>query len=466
MASAPGSATRNADVAVVGAGFSGLAAALELQSAGLDPIVLEARDRVGGRVLNHELEGGEVVEVGGQWVGPTQHALLELAAELGVATYPTHTEGDNLIVYRGRVRRYRGTIPRINPAVLLEVERMRRKLNRLCRQVPLEAPWSAAGAERWDRITFSEWMRRNSITPGARMLITLAIRSVFGTEPEDVSFLHVLFYLHSARGFDALVDTSGGAQDSRFAGGSQLVAIRMAERIGERVSLEAPVRRIEDAGDGVVIRTDAGDLEAQRVIVAVSPTLAARIDYDPPLPGRRDQMTQRMPQGAIIKCMAVYREPFWRARGLSGSGLADGASVNAIFDNTPPSGSPGVLLGFLDGRAARDWGSRSLEERRAAVLEVFARLFGPDAASPVDYVERNWAAERWSRGCYSGAFGPSGWTDFGPALREPVGRIHWAGTETATVWNGYIDGAITAGRRAAAEVAAQVDRAASSAASV
>ena len=164
-------------------------------------------------------------------------------------------------------------------------------------------------------------------------------------------------------------------------------------------------------------------------------------------------MTQRMPQGAIIKCMAIYDEPFWRAQGLSGTGVSDGGSVNAIFDNSPPGGSPGVLLGFLDGRAARRWGSASVGERRAEVVRVFARLFGSRAASPVDYVERDWAAERWSRGCYSGAFGPSGWTDFGRALREPVGRVHWAGTETATVWNGYIDGAITSGRRAATEVA-------------
>lgn len=456
MTIAPAGPTRRADVAVVGAGFSGLAAAMELERAGLDVVVLEARDRVGGRVLNHQLDGGEVVEVGGQWVGPTQHALLTVAAELGVATYPTHTEGDNLIVYRGRVRRYRGTIPRINPAVLVEVERMRRKLNRLSARVPLERPWTAVEAERWDRITFSEWMRRNAITGGARMLITLAIRSVFGTEPEDVSLLHVLFYLGSAGGFDALVDTAGGAQESRFVGGSQLVAIRMAERLGDRVVLDAPVRRIEDAGNGLRIEAAGATVEAARAIVAVSPTLAARIDYAPALPGRRDQMTQRMPQGAIIKCMAVYPEPFWRGQGLSGSGLADGTSVNAVFDNTPPGGSPGVLLGFLDGRAARVWGSRSLDDRRTAVVDVFTHLFGERAANPDDYIERNWAEEQWSRGCYSGAFGPSGWTDFGPALREPVGRIHWAGTETATVWNGYIDGAITAGRRAANEAAAHI----------
>lgn len=446
-------ATRTANVAVIGAGFAGLAAALELRARGLDVVVLEARDRVGGRVLNHEIADGKVLEVGGQWVGPTQKALLGLAADVGVETYATHVEGESLIDYRGRVRRYRGTIPKLNPVVLLEVERVRRAINRDAAEVPLEAPWQARRAREWDRITFSEWMRKRARTRGARMLMTLAIRSVFGTEPEDLSLLHVLFYVHSAGGFDALVDTEGGAQDSRFAGGSQLVAIRMAERLGSDVVLSAPVRGVVDEPGGVTVHADGVAVRADRLVAAVSPTLASRIDWDPPLPARRDQMTQRMPQGAIIKCMAIYPEPFWRADGLSGSGLCDGGSVNAIFDNTPPDGSPGVLLGFLDGRAARRWETATPDERRRAVVEVFTRLFGERAARPDDYVERSWAAEQWSRGCYSGAFGPSGWTDFGPALREQCGRIHWAGTETATVWNGYIDGAITSGWRAAAEVA-------------
>ncbi len=447
------SKTRSAQVAIVGAGFAGLSAALDLTARGIDCVVLEARDRVGGRVLNHDIGDGKVVEVGGQWVGPTQHALLGMASRMGVATYPTHLEGDNVIEYRGSVSRYTGTIPRINPAVLLQVEWARRRMNAMASQVPLDAPWSAQHARKWDSVTFGQWMNLNAPSRGARMLIRLAIRSVFGTEPEDVSLLHVLFYLQSAGGFDALVDTRGGAQDSRFVGGSQLVAIRVAEELGDRVVLDAPVRRIEDMGAGIRIDAEGFALEAERAIVAVSPTLAARIDWEPALPARRDQMTQRMPQGAIVKCMAIYDEPFWRAEGLSGSGLSDGGSVNAIFDNTPPDGSPGVLLGFLDGRAARRWGQASPGERQAEVVRVFGRLFGSRALSPIDYVERNWAAERWSRGCYSGAFGPSGWTDFGPALRQPVGRIHWAGTETATVWNGYIDGAITSGERAAAEVA-------------
>lgn len=230
--------TRSTQVAIVGAGFAGLSAALELTARGVDCVVLEARDRVGGRVLNHEIAGGKVVEVGGQWVGPTQYALLDMASRMSVETFSTHVEGESVIEYRGDVSRYSGTIPRINPAVLVQIEWVRRRLNSMAGQVPLDAPWGARRAHDWDRVTFGEWMRKNAPSRGARMLVRLAIRNVFGTEPEDVSLLHVLFYLHSAGGFDSLVDTAGGAQDSRFVGGSQLVVIRMSEELGTRYSTE------------------------------------------------------------------------------------------------------------------------------------------------------------------------------------------------------------------------------------
>jgi monoamine oxidase len=442
--------TRDADLAVVGAGLAGLAAARTAAAAGAKVVVVEARDRVGGRTLNEEIGDGRVVEVGGQWIGPTQDRLAALARELRVDTFPTHGEGENVIEYAGRLRRYSGTIPRINPVVLIDVERAQRRLNRLAKRVPLEAPWEAPGAAALDGQTAATWMRRNLATKAGRMLLELGIEAVWAAQPEDMSLLHVLFYIHSAGSLQMLFDTEGGAQQDRFVGGSQRISMLMAEELGrENVLLGAPVRRIERADHGVTVSADGATVRARRAIVALAPTLAGRIAYDPPLPGYRDQLTQRMPLGTVAKCMAIYDEPFWRAEGLSGQGTSDAGPVKLTFDNSPPGGSPGVLLGFLEGRQARELGRLRPEERRTAVVDCFARLFGPRAARPDRYVERLWAEEEWSRGCY-GCHMPTGaWTNYGPALREPIGPLHWAGAEYATVWNGYMDGAVRSGEETA-----------------
>jgi monoamine oxidase len=450
--------TREVDLVVVGAGLAGLAAAREAVAAGSTVLVVEARDRVGGRVLNEDIGGGNVVEVGGQWIGPTQDRLAALAGELGVETFPTWSEGDNLIEYAGGLRRYTGAIPRINPLVLLEVERAQRRLNRLARRVPLEAPWEAPGAARLDGQTMATWMRRNLPSRPGRMLLELGVEAVWAAQPEDVSLLHVLFYIHSAGSLERLFDTEGGAQQDRFVGGSQLVPLRMAEALGaERVVLGAPVRGVRyDGNEGVAVEADGVSVRARRAIVAVAPTLAARVSYDPPLPGFRDQLTQRMPLGTVAKCMAIYDEPFWRHEGLSGQGTSDTGPVRLTFDNSPPAGTPGVLLGFLEGRRARELGRVPAEQRRQAVIDCFARLYGPRAAKPDAYVERLWAEEEWTRGCYGCHMPPGAWTSYGPALREPIGPLHWAGAEYATVWNGYMDGAVRSGERAAKEALARL----------
>ncbi len=447
-----GPAGYESDVVVIGAGLAGLVAARELTARGASVVVLEARDRVGGRILNHQLGDGKVVEVGGQWIGPTQDRLEALARHLGVETFPTHNEGENVIEYRGRLRRYQGAIPRINPGVLVDVERAQRRLNRLARKVPLDAPWEAPGADRLDGQTAASWLRRNLVTSSGRMLLELGIEAVWAAQPEDLSLLHVLFYIHSAGSLEMLFETDGGAQQDRFVGGSQVIALRMAEELGDRMVLGAPVRRIEHGADGVTVHADGKVARGKRALLAIAPTLAGRIDYDPPLSGYRDQLTQRMPMGTVVKCMAVYDEPFWRSEGLSGQGTSDTGPVKVTSDNSPPDGTPGVLLGFLEGRHARELGRASAEERRAAVVDSFSRLFGPRASRPEAYVEKLWAEEQYTRGCY-GCHMPTGaWTSYGRALRPPIGPLHWAGAEYATVWNGYMDGAVRSGEAAAREL--------------
>lgn len=444
------------DVVVVGGGLAGLVAARDLIAAGLGVVVLEARERVGGRLLNVEIGDGKIVEIGGQWAGPTQHRVLALARELGVETFATHAHGENLVELGGTVRRYRGAIPRINPAVLADIGQAQFRLDRMARSVPPEAPWRAKRAEEWDGQTMWTWIRRNTATRAARELFQLAVEAVWACHPADVSLLHVLFYTRAAGGFDDLIGTEGGAQQDRFVGGSQELALRLAARLGEVVALGAPVRRIGQQGEAVTVASDRGSVRSRAAVVAIPPTLCARIAYDPPMPALRDQLTQRMAQGSVIKCMGVYEEPFWRDDGLSGQVTSADGPVKVMFDNSPPDGSPGVLLGFLEGRQARELAQWTPEARREAVVGCFARLFGSRAAQPQGYVEQVWAQEEWTRGCYGCVMPPGGWVSLGPALRAPVGRIHWAGAETATTWNGYMDGAVRSGEAAAGAALAQL----------
>jgi monoamine oxidase len=440
------------DVAVVGAGLSGLCAARALADANREVLVLEARERVGGRLLNATVGDGVTVDVGGQWVGSDHTRVQRLAGELGVEIFAQYGAGRNLLDVGGKRRRYRGTIPRLGPRVLWDVFVARRRIDRLAQSVGAEVPWAAEGAAELDRETLAEWCERNVGTEIARELIGLAGRTVWGTGPEEISMLHAAFYVASAGSFDKLIDTEGGAQQDRLDGGAQLLPLGLAESLGERVRLGAPVGRISQSEAGVRIEASGVEVEAARAIVALPPAIAERIEFDPPLPEERRRLGALLLPGALTKCMALYEEPFWRADGFSGESVTDAGPVTLSFDSSPRDGSAGVLLGFVGGPEARELAAMPVAERRAAVLACFERLYGPRAARPLDYAEQTWSEEEWSGGGPTSNFGPGGWTACGPALRAPVGRVHWAGTETATIWSGYMEGALQAGERAAADV--------------
>ena len=340
----------------------------------------------------------------------------------------------------------------MNPVALADLGQAMARLNLMARGVPLDAPWTARRAARWDAQTFETWIRRNVRAPSARAMLRLALEAVWAVDAAEPSLLHVLFYIRSAGKLETLLDTENGAQQDRFVGGTQLISQRLAE--GLDVVLEAPVRAIAQDDDGVTVRADGAEVRAERVIVAVPVPLGAAIAWTPALPYDRVGLVQRMAMGSVVKCMAVYDEPFWRADGLSGQAAALDGPVKVVYDNSPPGGRPGVLLGFFEARAAQAAMRMPVEDRRTTVLTAFARFFGPRALSPERYVDRAWGEDEWSRGCYGAFLPPGGWTGFGPALRRPVGRVHWAGAETATVWNGYMDGAVSSGERAAAEVLA------------
>jgi monoamine oxidase len=442
------------DVAVIGAGVSGLVAARDCARAGLDVVVLEARDRVGGRVLTVGLPGGGAIDVGGQWVGPGQTRVLALLDELGLETFPTYDEGRHVVEIAGRRLRYAGRIPRLGPLALADVARAMRRLDRIAAKIDPEAPWSAPDAAVLDAQSFADLVRRLARTRAGRSGLELATHAVFAADASDISALWACFYIRAAGGIDGLIDTAGGAQERRVVGGAQGLPLALAAALGERVVLDAPVSDVGWGPGGVTVTSRHGTLRASRAIIALPPPLTGQLRYDPALPTPRHQLAQRMPMGHAIKVNVAYDEPFWRAEGLSGQANSDRRRVGAVYDNTPPEGSPGVLVAFLEGRHADAAAVLDEAARRELVLDDLAGYFGPRARSPIAYIERDWSTEAFTRGCY-GAFAiPHALTRFGPALRAPVGPLHWAGTETATRWAGYIDGAIEAGRRAAAEAVA------------
>jgi monoamine oxidase len=440
------------DVVVVGAGLAGLAAARRLTEAGRTVMVLEARERVGGRTEGALLDNGAAVELGGQWIGAAHTELIALVKELGLKTFLTYDTGDALTHRDGQLVAYADETFGLPEESLMAIGPMLEAIAGLADSIDPASPWTSPDATTLDSLTLDSWLTAQTDDAVALKFMRLLVPALFSAETSEMSFLHFLFYVKSNAGLDSLVATTGGAQEARVVGGSHLISERMAEDLKGRVKLGTVVTGIDQQADHLTVLYEGGQVSCQHVIVALPPTLAGRLRYRPPLPSHRDSLTQQLPAGSVIKFQVAYLHPFWREENLNGFALSMDEPFNVVLDNSPDDGSCGVLVGFLEGHYARAAATMTPDERAEMVVGSLVKYFGAQAANPTQVLQRDWMAEEFTRGCYGGRLAPGVWTQYGSALAEPIGRIHWAGAETSDIANGYMEGAVRSGYRVAQEI--------------
>ncbi|WP_407360075.1 flavin monoamine oxidase family protein [Microbacterium sp. LBN7] len=446
------------DVLIIGAGAAGLTAANDLRKAGLSVAVLEARDRVGGRLWTDVIEGA-MLEIGGQWVSPDQDALKDAIEELGLETYSRYREGDSVYVGPdGTSHRFTGEMFPVSPATEAVIAEITERLDAMVAEIDPDRPWAHPQAEEWDTVTWDAWLRAQTDDDEAVRNLAFATGTAMLTKPtHSFSLLQSLLMAASAGSYSNLVDADF-ILDKRVVGGLQQVPLRLAERLGDDVLLNQPVRSLEwgpSTGSGTpFVRATTDDLTvtARYAILAHAPVLYNRISFVPPLPRRQHQMHQHLSMGFVIKVHAVYETPFWRNDGLSATAFSPYELVHEAYDNTNHGDERGTLVGFVSDANADGVFELSAEERKERILESLSHYYGAEAKNPVVYYESDWGSEEWTRGAYAASFDMGGLHRYGADLRTPVGPIHFACSDLAGAGYQHVDGAIRMGQLAAANI--------------
>jgi monoamine oxidase len=447
------------DCIVIGAGYAGLSASKTLEEDGKSILLLEANERVGGRVWTKTHEDGSWEDYGGAYLGVKQPLMYELASEFGITTFDVPTKGKSILHYRGKTRTQdpKG-VPPMPALALVDALLTLSKFNKLVETINIEKPWLTPNAQKLDHTTVEEWTQKQSWSRHVKDSMRIGIELLLGVSSSQISMLHFLWYCKAGISFEVLTTIDEGAQKQLIVGGGQAIANCMHKKLGDSVRLGEPVVAVDQTHkDKVVVTTTRGTYIGKRVIFAIPLPLLQRIDFSPPLPIQKMKLIQNSPMGNYWKIFASYDKPFWHDKGLRGEAFSPDGYLGLVNDYSPEDRSRGVLMAFVVGLKAMTFADLTNKQREKVALEELERCFGKEAASPKKLTIHTMMEEKYLTGCPVSVPAPGYVTSCGWWLRKPIDRIYWAGTETATAWCGYMEGAVGSGIRAAKEVIATLE---------
>ena len=435
------------DVLVVGAGLSGLYAAQLLQQAGLSVTVLEARDRVGGRVFSQNLSDKITIDLGAQWISPYQKRIFNLVQKYNLKTIVTHTKGDSIFKMGERWQRISGEMPQISLFAKFDILQIGWRLNKIAKKLSVTEPWQHPQARQLDSISFQDWLAKNAFSWEGKSYWQHITESGLCVSCDRFSPLEVIQQIASIGGLKQLAT----AEHQFIESGAQTIPQKIAEDLGDCIHLNCLVRAIEYDERSIRAITNKRDFFSQRIIFALPPQLLETISFNSQLFTRSPFPTQKLLLGQIVKNIIVYERAWWRDVGLSGVANIPGESIDFLADSSNEEGKPGILVAFASGDAAVNLSQTDRETRQAIVLNHIQKTIGTTSLSPQHFVSWDWISEPLSCGGYASRRAIGEW------LREeiptiPDAPIHFAGTETATEWRSYMEGALQSAERASKEV--------------
>ena len=431
------------DAIVIGGGLAGLSAARRLKNQGASVLVLEARNRIGGRISTEVLPNGQPIDLGAQFVCDAQRRISELVDEVGLTRVQPHVTGDHLFISSNKTTPVRFSedampLPLFGKLDMLIANwRFERVLHDFRNDI-----------SRLDAISASTFLRRLTQNNVTESFISGLIEAEYCVSLDEISAYELLEQVSSMGGLSGLSNS-----DQWFLSeGTKPLAEHLRTGLGGSSLLNSPAQSIEIKGDRATVETTRGRYSAKHIIVAVPPQLYDKLGLLNVIPPKRSRVLAAYRLGKVIKTLLVFDTPWWRAKGLSGRIQQTGSFFNSAVDCSPPGGRVGILAIFSTSRSARNLGMNHPESVRIRLsMEWLRQVTNTTIPSAIAARSVDWSADPWSLGGYASVRPLGGWLAV-PQLFAPVGKIHFAGTETATEWRSYMEGALESGERAAQSI--------------